>query len=100
MITDVLLYLASGFLSGLHLLFSVLNFVVPVQVTSAIQYFFSYFGYLSGVIPIDTLFSVVSVYVAFMGFYYTYKLALFLYALTPFFGKKAKVGGRLHHSSV
>lgn len=86
MIIDLIFYTGSFILILLGGLFSALSFIFPEQITTAINYFVSFFNYFRGWLPIDQMLIAGGVYSTFLGFWYAYKVIRYVYAHIPWVG--------------
>lgn len=91
MLVDIVLYLASIILFGFGLVLQTIGFVIPDGIEDALAYFFSSFNIYQGVFPVSTLMSAVGIYFSFLVALYSVKIALFLFGMTPWFGKKGRI---------
>lgn len=87
MITSIFFYVFAWILNRFAYLFSLLNFALPDSVSTSLNYMLGYFGYLKGVFPVDTLFTVAGIGLTFLLLLYTVKLLLWAYSLIPFIGR-------------
>jgi len=84
MITDIIIGIFIAILALVNTILSAINYILPTQITDAITYFFGYFGYLRGVLPIaDLLLALISVMTVW-GFVYFVKILFMVLNSIPF----------------
>lgn len=89
MILDILNLVAGTITFALAKAFGVINFAIPDNVETSITYFIGFLGYANGIFPVDTLLQALGTLFLFEFAWYSLKLILFVFALTPWFGKKS-----------
>lgn len=61
--------------------------ILPDELFEGVLTIISYFGYMNGVFPIDTLFFCLGVLCSFYIAWYTYKIAMWVWSMLPYIGK-------------
>lgn len=87
MILDVFVILLSSILFVLLQIFELITLSIPENISGSINYFLGYFGFLKGIFPVDTAFSVVIIYINFVLLLYSFKIVMWVYAHVPFIGR-------------
>jgi len=87
MIFNILFFLAGALLHSIVLVLTPLTQAIPSQIQTSISSIFGYLNYFRGWFPVNTLMQVVSVYLGVLVLVYTWRLVLYVFALTPWFGK-------------
>jgi hypothetical protein len=88
MIVDILIIIVGSVLFLIRGLFAVFTYVIPTAATDSITWAFSQLAYVQALFPVDTLLEVLTAFLAFILLYFSFRLVLFIYAITPFIGKK------------
>lgn len=87
MIIDIVLATITAILIVLLKLFTLINFALPTEIISAVNYFVGYFGYLKGIFPVETLFNAIIIYINFLITFYIFQIIRWIFAHLPWFGK-------------
>ena len=87
MIGDIIYLFIGTFFHIIDWLLGLLNYVFPTtQVTNSIVYLASYITPLGAFIDLPTLVSAVGYFMAFLTLWYSYKIILFLFNISPIGG--------------
>lgn len=92
MIISVIIWFSTLVIWSLQMILVGLNWFIPTQFQDSINYFFSYLGYLNGVLDVETILQCISVVMVWMGRWYIFKLAIMVLNLIP--------GVSINHDSV
>lgn len=84
MIPDIFFYLADLILRGLQGILSAFNFLYPSYLVTSLTWLFGHLNYVSGFINVTALYRALSSFILFFEFFYSYKIALWIYAHLPF----------------
>lgn len=99
MITDAFFFIISWFMIGFRGLLSIITWVIPSGMTTAINQYVAYLHYLQGIfpiVPVPTMTGLVATTgivtifdfsLKFLLAWYSFKLVLFLLNAIPIFGK-------------
>lgn len=87
MITNWIFYILIFFLGLIRLLFSLLNFVIPDQITEGLTWLFSLFKYGAGIINMPEILLASVVLLNFFALFYTVKFIQWIYYHLPWVGK-------------
>lgn len=98
MLTDILFLILAGFISGFVAIFSVINYVFPVEFQTSVTWFLNHLAYARGVFPVNALLNAVSLYVSFIALFYGLKIALWVFGHTPWIGSSKKFPTISHRS--
>lgn len=103
MITDVLLFIVGAIVSVLSGIFSGLSYAIPSVIQNVIGTALGYISYFNGFFPIYPnssfsglantigIFTIVGYYLQFILVWYLVKLALFVFHMIPWLGKKLEM---------
>lgn len=81
MITSTFLFIIGLVLNVLASFLGALTFLIPIQITEAIEWAFSQLAYLDFLLPMNTLMTVLGVFVTFLVYWYSTKIILWIYHL-------------------
>lgn len=90
MIVSIFLSFLSFLLLGIFTIFQVIDFVVPDKVEEMIDYFLSPLSYLSGIVNLPALMSVISFLISFFVAWYIVKIVIWTIGMLPF-GKSVNI---------
>lgn len=82
MILDVFVYLVSLLMKLVIVPFKAITFAIPSNVMNSILDAVGYTRYFQGILPMDTIWQIVSVFFVFLGLLFALDLALFVLRFT------------------
>lgn len=88
MIIDLIVIVITLFLSIIHGLLSLLNFVIPNQIAEAIEVSIGYTAYLTGILPVQEIMTAMLSFLSFLIVWYGAKLVMKIFHMLPWVGKK------------
>lgn len=88
MIPDIFIIIATVILQLVYWFFLGLDFVMPEQFTTAIEWLFQSVHTVDGIFPVSTLLSATIVLLIFFSLFYTLKIILWLISFIPGVGHK------------
>lgn len=100
MLVDTFFFVINLILTGISKAFSALSLALPEEITTSIEYFVSHFAYLSGIVNVQALFSALGFLLTFTALWYTVRIILWIFALTPWIGKDATMPTSIPHEHV
>ncbi len=87
MIIDIFVLLIGTFLWILTSILRLVAFVIPDQIEASVNYILGYFGFITGIFPVETAFTAFIIYLQFILLLYTFKLIRWFWAHLPWVGK-------------
>jgi len=91
MITDLLYLIAIIFLNAILAVFSLINFILPHQISDALTYFLGLLNYFGGVFPVQDLY--LSLFTLASAYILIYKIHIFfwIFSTLPIIGRYIKL---------
>lgn len=84
MITNFLITILYNVVAVVVNIFAILPDVsLPVDITNALNNISGYYSAMDTILPMDTLFTILTIELTFIGFYFTYKLVRWAYTKIP-----------------
>jgi len=71
--------------------FRAISSVIPVQIQEAIEWFFGFLNYGSGIFPVRTVYLASLFLLAIWGLKYVIRIVLFVFALLPWIGSSVEL---------
>jgi hypothetical protein len=84
MIVDLFLYLVANFLDVLAHAFGLLNYLVPTQVSSSVEYLIGQSAYLAPIFPVETVILVAEMVLTVLIFKYILAISVWIFKFIPF----------------
>lgn len=91
MIFDILIIVVSSVLYMLGKLLTIISYVLPEEIFTAVSWFISKIWYFSGVFNVSIMFQATIALVIFYTLLYTFYVIKFAYAHIPWLGKDARL---------
>lgn len=88
MLIDIILYVVGSFVGLVSSAFALVTVTIPGEFTESVAYFVAHLNRLSGIVNFPDIFEAMAWFLTFTTYWYVIKLVLWVFALTPWFGKK------------